>query len=44
MKKLFEKNEFLITMMFIFLYVLINSFCINNLGLFNYKESQRLRS
>ncbi|MBQ3142736.1 MAG: CPBP family intramembrane metalloprotease [Bacilli bacterium] len=37
MKKFFEKNEFLITMMFIFLYVLINSFCINNLGLFNYK-------
>ena len=37
MKKIFEKNEFLITMMFIFLYVLINSFCINNLGLFNYK-------
>ena len=39
MKKLYEKHEFLITMILIISYILINSICINNFGTGDYKST-----
>lgn len=38
MKKIFEKNETLICMILIILYIVINSYCIQNFGLEDYKS------
>ena len=39
MKNVFEKNETLFCMLLIVIYILINSYCIENYGLFDYKFS-----
>ena len=39
MKKLYEKHEFLITMILIISYILINSICINNFGTGDYRST-----
>lgn len=39
MKKLYEKHEFLITMILIISYILINSICMNNFGTGDYRST-----
>ena len=38
MKKIFEKNETLFCILLIVAYVLINSFCLQNFGIENYRS------
>jgi len=38
MKKILEKNEFLLCMFLIVIYIVTNSYCIQNFGLYNYKS------
>ena len=39
MKKIFEKYETLFCILLIVLYILVNSYCINNFGLYNYRSA-----
>ena len=39
MKKLYEKHEFLITMILIISYIIINSICMNNFGTGDYRST-----
>ena len=39
MKKLFEKHESLACILLIVFYVIINSYCMNNLGLEDYRST-----
>ena len=39
MKKIFEKNETLLCMLLILVYILINSYCIQNFGIENYRST-----
>ena len=39
MEKVFKKNETLICMLLIVLYVIINSYCINNFGIDDYRST-----
>ena len=39
MKKLFEKHETLICMLLIILYIVINSYCIQNFGITDYRST-----
>ena len=38
MKKILEKNEFILCMFLIVMYIVTNSYCIQNFGLYNYKS------
>ena len=38
MKKIFEKYEFLFCMMLIVIYIVVNSFCIQNFGVYDYRS------
>ncbi|MBQ3511476.1 MAG: hypothetical protein IJA30_04190 [Bacilli bacterium] len=37
MRKLFDKNETLISIFLIVIYLISNSFCLSNFGIYNYK-------
>ena len=37
MKKVFEKNETLFCILLIIVYILINSYCLNNFGMTDYR-------
>jgi len=39
MKKVFEKHEFLFCILLILIYVLFNSFCIQNFGIYDYRSA-----
>lgn len=38
MIKIFKKYEFLFCMLLILIYILVNSFCINNFGIYDYRS------
>ena len=39
LEKIFEKYEFLICMLLIILYIILNSFCLQNFGITDYKTT-----